>query len=165
MIECLALADRMPTVAHGQDRWTADEAAHLAGCPSCAGEWRLMGQAMRLGDDAAARLQPDVVATRVLAQVQARRTRPFGARLWLRWAPMALAAVLVLTVVGREGLISPSAEAGSTGDILPEFQDLTEAELETLLESVPATDGAVEIRGFNDLTDDDVSSLLTNLEG
>lgn len=165
MTDCVALTDRMPMVAHGQDRWTADEAAHLTGCASCAAEWRLMGPAMRLGDDAAARLQPDVVATRVLAQVRARRPRPFGARLWLRWAPMALAAMLVVAVVGREGMISPSAEAVSAGDILPEFQDLTEAQLETLLEAVPTADGTVEIRGFNDLTDDDVSSLLTNLEG
>lgn len=165
MTDCIALTDRMPTVAHGQDRWTADEAAHLTDCASCAAEWRLMGQAMRLGDDAAARLQPEVVATRVLAQVRARRPRPSGARLWLRWAPMALAAMVVLAVVGREGLITPGTRTVSAGDILPEFQDLTEAELQMLLEAMPSTDGVVEIRGFNDLTDDDVSLLLTNLEG
>ena len=49
MTACERLSDRMPDVARGRARWTAEEAAHLAACADCLAEWDLVATTIRLG--------------------------------------------------------------------------------------------------------------------
>lgn len=165
MTECTQLSDRMPAVAQGRAAWTADEVTHLGACLDCSAEWRLMGRAMRLGEAAAGTLQAGPLATRVLARLHQPERRRSGMRGLLRWAPVALAAGVALSVVTARAPDAGLDRPVAAGEVLPEFLDLSESQLEALLEDVPAGDGTVDIRGFNDLTDEDVSSLLSNLEG
>ena len=49
MTSCTQLSDRMPEVALGLARWTADDERHLAGCADCRSEWAIVSTASRLG--------------------------------------------------------------------------------------------------------------------
>jgi hypothetical protein len=158
----------MAAVAHSRAEWRADEAAHLASCPDCAAEWGLMRAGVLVGADLARTLPADFLAVRVVAAVKARASvRPWWVR--LRWLalPMAAAAAVALMVLPRGEPQGPAGTAGEIAEIqvLPELDGLDASALESVLELLPASDRPLEIRGFEELTDDEVARLLNSLEG
>jgi hypothetical protein len=168
MTECTQLSDRMAAVVHGPAEWSSQEATHLAGCPDCAAEWRVMRAGALIGSGVAQTLPADFLATRIVAAAKAGgRASPWRAR--LRWLalPAAAAAVAVLMVMpGR----TPRERTGSDAavaeiQVLPELEGLDASALESVLELLPASDRPLEIRGFEELSDDEVTRLLNSLEG
>lgn len=138
MNQCEAVSDRTPAVAAGRSEWTAAEQAHLAACPDCAAEWKLVTVSTGLGRDITvdtARVTP-VVLERVRAAGDAdQRSR------WVRSASvvssLAVAALLLLVLVPKRGPVSlgPMGVAGADGgDLqLAELDDAAPAELEMVL--------------------------------
>jgi hypothetical protein len=175
MTECESMQERMPLVAHGQSEWTGAELGHLAACPDCSAEWRLVQTAARLGGPAARRLDPGRISVAVLGQLAAARR---GAR-WRRggWlAGLAAAAVLVLMVWGgshRRGATtgtpeSPAANAQALHVPLAELENLDASELEAVLEGLDAPLGsqaAPDAPHLGDLNDDQLERVLRSLEG
>lgn len=165
MTVCTRLSDRMASVAHGREPWTSDEAAHLAGCADCRAEWGLMVRGVALGDEADRTLHPEFIASRVVAELRAGRR---GVREWaarLRWLALPLAAAAVI-VVARGGP-PPGGEPLALAElgILPELGGLDEAELEQVLQALPSPQGTTDIRGFEELSEEEITMLLGNLEG
>lgn len=114
MTTCTHLSDRMPEVALGRARWTADDERHLAGCEDCRAEWALVSAASRLGESLPTP-DPARIADRVLARlVKARAGSRARARMAVI-AGLAAAAVVALAVwAGRGG------RSGTPGDrIIP----------------------------------------------
>ena len=50
MTPCETLSEKMPAMRHGAERWTAEEADHLASCPDCRWEWDLVATGAVLGE-------------------------------------------------------------------------------------------------------------------
>ena len=168
MTECTQLSDRMAAVAHGPADWSPQEVAHLAGCPDCAAEWRVMRAGALIGAEVAQTLPADFLATRIVAAVKAgRRARPWWARLrWLALPAAAAAAVVLMVWPGGtpRDRTGPGA-AVAEFQVLPELEGLDASALESVLELLPASDRPLEIRGFEELSDDEVTRLLNSLEG
>lgn len=168
MSECTQLSDRMATVAQGRAGWSSAESAHLASCPDCAAEWRVMQAGARIGAHVAETLPVDFLATRVVAAVTASgRSRSWWLR--LRWLALpAAAAAAVVLVVRPGGEPASSGEAApvvAEAGLLPELEPLTASDLELVMELLPEPLGPIEIHSFDDLTDDEVTRLLNSLEG
>ena len=163
-------SDRFAAVSRGESRWTGPEAAHLDRCPECRLEWRLVSAARRLGRAESAGIAPDRVAGAVIERLDrepAEAVEP--ARRWDRrvgWGvAAAAAAVLALAVLipGRE----PAATPGVTITVLHELDDLTPAELEAVLETIPPTaDEAlhVEAAPLGELSVPDLERMLRDME-
>ena len=112
MTTCALLSDRMPDVAAGRSRWTADEERHLAGCAECRAESNLLRAAARLADSYRA---PDPSAT-AAAVIERLRTDHSGRRgrgvVWVL-AGLAAAAVVALVVwSGRDNPVRPVSPPG-----------------------------------------------------
>ena len=168
MIDCEAMRDRMPDVAHAKAAWTDTEVAHFAGCPDCALEWRIVRAGMLLDADTA------LVAERV-AQSVAHRLRDGGesgrviGRLSWRGSLIGLiaAAASVLLVIGvvqrdrsRPGVAGDTVVAMA---MLPELQGLDEGQLESVLRSLGPTAGDATpgvLPHLEDLTDGELEQLL-----
>ncbi|HWA14910.1 MAG TPA: hypothetical protein VG817_00655 [Gemmatimonadales bacterium] len=176
-IDCGVLQDRMPDVASGAAVWTEVEAAHLAGCDSCAREWRIVRAARRLGGSAARRVNSEVLAANVIAGVRRQQKRS----LWVRvgWVSGLAAAAILVTVLRVPPPRSSLAQLGATGRAaeppvvasalpLAELDALDSDQLEAVLEQLDATagsfDGGLEAR-IGDLDDQQLESVLRSLEG
>jgi hypothetical protein len=72
MTPCTQLSDRMPEVALGHARWTADEERHLAACADCRVEWAVVATASRLGATLPA-VDPERTAARVTERIRHER--------------------------------------------------------------------------------------------
>lgn len=165
MTGCHALSERIPLVAHGRALWSQTEREHLAACPDCAEEWRLVSAAVALGAGVAERLEPGAVAARVHAGLTAVETRPrrrFRPAGWV--AAAALAAAVALTVWLGPGR-TPRVESDVT--LLPEIEPLDATGLQAMLEMLPAGSAwsTLETPGFADLTEEELESILRTLEG
>jgi hypothetical protein len=169
MTELSHLSDRMPAVAHARDSWSAEDLRHLASCSDCRAEWKLVLTGSRLGGELERELDLDALTAAVTTRLrEAPKAR--GLRLpALRWAVLAAAAAaIVVAVLLRQvtpGARNPTAAAQQA--LLPELEDLSADELETLFEVLPAADALLEpgIPGFDELTEDDLKSVLRTLEG
>ena len=159
--------DRIGAVSQGESRWTGAETAHLDRCPECRLEWRLVRTAGGLGRPESAGIDPDRVAGAViqrLAREPAQPARQWGRR--TRWVLAAGAAALLALAVlmpGRE----PASPAGATITVLHELDDLTSAELEAVLETIPpAADEAlhVEAAPLGELSVPDLERMLRDME-
>ncbi|MGH7523380.1 MAG: zf-HC2 domain-containing protein [Gemmatimonadales bacterium] len=173
MIECEAMRDRMPDVAHGTATWTEAEAAHLAGCAECQLEARIVDAGMRL--DAGVVVASDRVARELTDRLRvngvdgrAVRALPWrGAVVGLLAA--AAAAVLVLGVFRRQG--TPPRVVGDTAAavaMLPELQGLDEAQLQSVLQSFGPTAGDATpgvVPHLEDLTDAELEEILRSEGG
>lgn len=166
MTICERLSDRMPMVASGAAQWAAEERDHLATCPECAAEWRLIGAASRLGATA-----PPIDAARVAAAVRARlAAEPRGATVipiarprqsWL-WG-LAAAAVVVLAVSLARRPSSPGIGGGAPGQVLSELDELSAAELETVLAELSEPTGVAD-GSMGDLSTDELQRVLRDWE-
>lgn len=173
MTACTRLSDRMLEIRAGAE-WTGAERAHLAECPDCATEWRLVQAGAALG----ARLrQPDSerIAAAVLERLarepvaeggRAGRVGP-GRRPGVWWAGGLVAAALMLAVALALWPSRP-ADPGRQLVVLSELEDLSAGELEGLLGELPSADqvtmpsGAL---GMSDLTAAELERVLAAWEG
>jgi hypothetical protein len=173
MIDCEAMRDRMPDVAHAKAQWTGLEASHLAACADCAREWRIVRAGTMLGAGTT------VVADRVAQSVTDRLRRagpPADVVGWLPWRAgvsgliAAAACVALILWLPRHD----SARRAATGDsaaamaMLPELQGLDDARLRSVLQSMgpsaaDATPGVLPHLG--DLTDSELEQLLRSEGG
>ncbi len=172
MTPCEQVTERMVAVAHGAGAFTGEEAAHLAACPDCALEWRLVQAAGRLGGREAARVDPARVSDAVLGELRAERRR----HQWIRrgaLAGLAAAAALVLMVRTGGRAPTPGGElpgVATAGLYVPlaELESLDEGQLEAVLEGLeaPLTEGgAVAPPALGDLDDAQLERVLRSLEG
>ncbi len=165
MITCEQLSDRMPAVQAGRDPWSPGEAAHLASCPACAEEWRLVQAAASIG---AGRPAPatDHLASSVLARVRADAARARRqARIIGGLAGLAAAAALALVVVRpwSAGPASPVAAAPVVFALpLAELEDATDDELRAVLATFDPAIGDAQSLGedLRSLDGDDVQRAL-----
>lgn len=174
MSPCELLSDRMVLVSHGTADWTAAEAAHLATCPDCREEWRLIQGARRLGSEAGRRTDAARVSRQVLATLAGERRR----RRWFRAGGLvglaaAAALAIMVSTTDRRG---PVGDAGSMAVVeadglqlrLAELESLDEAELEAILDGldVPLAEGAGGAPpALGDLDDTQLERVLRSLEG
>lgn len=171
------LSDRMPTVSRGQESWSPDDQAHLAGCEECRAEWQLHRMALAVGERVEASVDVEAIVAGVTHRLSSQGAPPLGRvggrgglRGTLRWmVPLAAAAALLVAVLPRLG--GPALD--STGDAvaqawLPELESLSADDLESLFEILPAADGggrSLPSPRLGDLTADELESLLSSLEG
>ncbi len=161
---CTRLSDRMPAVARGAGRWAPDDEAHLASCAACAAEWDVVRAGARLGRAVERSLDPGAIAAGVQAGLRDAPRR--GARVPLRWVvPLAAAAALFLAVWAGRGGTGGDAPAAEVY-LLPELEALSSTELESVLELIaPAGADGADLRGFEDLTEEELRALLQELGG
>jgi hypothetical protein len=166
MTECRQLTDRMPAVAHGREAWSADDLAHLAGCPDCAAEWDLVSVASRLGEAP----EPAFVARLADRVVEGLRDHPRVVPLFqrraVRWiAGAAAAAAVIMAVWLRPVTRAPVEEAFG---LLPEIEQLDADGLRSMLEILPGDETWSPLafpRGLSDLTEEELERVLRSLEG
>jgi hypothetical protein len=161
-------SDRFTSVSRGESRWTGTEAAHLDRCPECRLEWRLVRAAGSLGRPDSAGIDPSGIAGAVMQRLVHEPAPP--ARQWSRRAGWMLAvgaaAVLALAVLFR-GRDPASAPPGVTITVLHELDDLTPAELEAVLETIPPTAQEavhVEAAPLGELSVPDLERMLRDME-
>ena len=173
MNDCERLSDRMPDVALHRVEWTADETDHLAACPECQAEWRLVLGAGALGQRAPTIADPPALAAmlqRRLAEDLAARSR--ARRAWsFAGAAVAAAAILVAVVTGGDsgptGTARSVAQAGALVP-LPELDGLGTAELDTLLRSLDRPlDGTstLDASTLGEHEDGELEQVLATWEG
>jgi hypothetical protein len=172
MTDCERLSDRMPQVAMQRAAWTAEEAAHLAGCAECRDEWELVQAAGRLGGRA-----PAVDAAAIAAGVQRRLAadRAAGRRgrwIWGLGSAAAAAAALAFAVTsgGAPRREAPPVVAIETDPLvpLPELDGLETAQLDTLLQAIdtpPAARSGAESTTLGDEVDAELEQILATWEG
>jgi anti-sigma factor RsiW len=168
MTDCESVTDRIPVVALGRDAWTAEEAAHLASCPACQAEWKVVETARRLGDSAARRVDPDRVNSIVIARLRADRRWRRAA--WIGAVAVAAAMALVVWTARPTHQAGPIATRGAVGFHLPlaELDRLDSGQLERILEDLEAPLGAQaapEAPELGDLKDSELERVLRTLEG
>lgn len=162
MSDCTRLSDRMPDVVRGLTRWNEAEERHLRECSSCGVEWALVERTAALGDSV--RLDPDRLAVEV-AGALARRPPASPRRRLLPWlVPLAAAAAIAVTV-GVSQLRSPAPTAAAELSLLPELETLSATELESILGLLPDQGAIPEVRGFEELSEDELTAVLDELEG
>lgn len=159
------LSDRMPDVAAGKIRWSVPEQQHLVECPDCAAEWQLVSTASELGRSVERSLDVEAIAGRVKAGLSAgppmrRRRRPL---VWL--VPSLAAAALILAVWGGPGNAPAPVNQVAETQLLPELETLSVAQLESMLQLLPSEPPADSLWSLEDLTEEEISSVLQNLEG
>lgn len=159
---------RITAVSRGESRWTGAETAHLDRCPECRLEWRLVSAAGGLGRPESAGIDGSRIAGVVLQRLASEPARPTPR--WSRRAGWMLAvgaaAVLALAVLLR-GREPESAPPGVTLTVLHELDDLTPAELEAVLETIPPTAEEalhVEAAPLGELSVTDLERMLRDME-
>jgi len=163
MMTCDLLSDRMTTVVRGEAQWTGADRDHLESCRDCSAEWDLVRGAASLGDDLA-ELDTSRLAQRVMDALRVPSSRPSLLR-HLRWAiPAALAASLLFVLVRRDSAGPDPEPAVPVMSLLPEVEGLTAGELETVLRLLPTADPG-DLRGPEDLNEDELTQMLKDMEG
>ena len=103
MTDCTHLSDRMPDVALGRARWTAEDEGHLAGCADCRAEWAIVSAASRLGATLPA-VDPGRAAARALERIRHERAHALvRARQVAALAGLAAAAAVAFAVWSGRG--------------------------------------------------------------
>jgi hypothetical protein len=169
-IHCELVQDRMPGVAAGRDRWSAEEARHIAGCADCTAVQRLIAGTRRLGSDleVAGYLSPEFIeqmAARMRAEQRRRSRRPLRPLV----VGLAAAAAVTLAVLAWPGLPGSGATvAAAPPTFLTELDSLDTAELVLLADRLaPPLSDLVPSDG-DDLLELDSTQLervLRSLEG
>lgn len=167
MTTCEALAEQMPAVARGEARWDPAALDHLASCPACAAEWRVVVAAVELG-----RATPAIDAERV-GRVVLRRLASAGDRshrIRRRLGAVAgIAAAAIALLLWSPRRPAPGGPDAPVAPIfLPELDSLTAVQLESVLGAVDPPFGAVrtfDAPDLNGLSNDQLSDVLHALEG
>lgn len=159
---------RMPAVARGAASWSAEDLDHLAGCADCAAEWLVIQHTLRLGSGIGDDVDWEAVAAGVNRRLRAEPPVRRISRAPIRWIALAAAAIALAVVYGvrtgsQDGSPAPRIEQA----LLPELEALELDELRAVLEVLPPT-GALPAggpAGLDDLTDDELESVIRSLEG
>lgn len=172
--KCQSMQEQMPDVVRGRMPWRVAELEHLSTCADCQLEWQLIEAGAALHQD----LQVDTAAIseRLRARIAAEPVADSGVRpLRSRRLPAGLgllaAAASIALFFGLRTSRVPILPPPTTADVsvvLPELENLTEAQLETVLSEVElADDGAAPMRlpRLGDLTENQLEHLLDELEG
>ena len=161
-------SDRFTAVSRGESRWTGTESAHIDRCPECRLEWQLVRAARSLGRPESAEIDATRAAGVVLQRLLSEPAEP--ARRWSRPAGWILAAgaaaVLALAVLLPGGEPDPAPPAGGI-TVLHELDDLTPAELEAVLETIPPSAEEVlhvEAAPLGELSVSDLERMLRAME-
>ncbi|HEX6615261.1 MAG TPA: hypothetical protein VF046_03075 [Gemmatimonadales bacterium] len=194
MTPCMLLSDRIPEVAAGRSRWTADDERHLAGCADCRAEWDLLRAAARLADSYRAP-DPSATAAAVTQHLRTARSSHRGRR--TVWVTAVLAAAVVAFVVwsglGRDNPVrpvsppaiavappptaaaptpadhAPAAPSGATdGFPIPELDSLSTEALDSMLRVLDeplARAAAWELPDVGDPGDQLLEQAITGREG
>jgi hypothetical protein len=173
MNDCGWLSDRMPAVALGRAEWTEEETRHLSGCPSCQGEWELVRLSSHLGQEVAAKLEAGSTTRAVFQRLErARQEERLRHHSWT-FAALAIAAAIAAVVWTGRPITRPVA--ASAGPVvaasllipLPELDNLDQAELNTVLQTIdePMVGGPTDTSGSAALDDDDLEGVLNIWEG
>jgi predicted anti-sigma-YlaC factor YlaD len=163
-------SDRLPAVAHGLARWSAEEEAHLAACAECRTEWNLVRIARTLGRVSAERIVPARVAASVARRLAAAPiASPVSLSRSARWVlgVAAAAAITVAVLVPRGNTPSATVSPGAEIAVLHELDGLSPAELEAVLETIPpgANEAShVEVAPIEALTAHDLELVLRSME-
>jgi hypothetical protein len=150
------------------DPWSPEEADHLASCPDCTREWSIVERGSRVGSQLAA-LDPDRIVGRVRERLRheprASGRTPIPFRTARRWA-LGLAAAAALFLVVRASLEPDFDDESPRVGVLTELDELTGAELETLLTTIVTEDPMVrgDESDLGDLTHDELERLLDSWE-
>jgi hypothetical protein len=166
MTDCRRLSDRIPAVALGRDRWTAEDEVHLAHCDDCRSEWELVRAAGRIGEH----LPPLADRADLAAAVLRRVTEdpvPAPRRRTLRWAGGLAAAAAVTLAVWTGGTLGREGEAAGTAGAAA-VEPLSTAQVDSLLEAdeVPLAGWSMlETPTLGDLNEDELERLLRTWEG
>lgn len=173
-MNCEQLSDRMPEVARGETEWGVAEREHLAGCPECASEWRLVRIAAR-GSVPIPELDLDAITSGVhRAMAAPAQVVPFRPRRRVRgWAVGLAAAAMVLLAVAVWGPTGDAPDVAAVParepTLLPELDGLLEGELEVILASYEQDEAAEQPLGavprLGDLTDAELELLMEEVEG
>jgi hypothetical protein len=173
MNDCERLSDRMPDVAAHRAGWTTDEAAHLAGCPECLAEWRLVLAARALDQRAPAvsNLSALPAALRVRLAVD-RAPRARARRAWsAAGVAAAAAAIVVMAMTGSEagpvGAPPPVVQAEALVP-LPELEGLGTAQLDTLLQTIDrpfADKSTLDASTLGEYEDEELEQVFATWEG
>jgi hypothetical protein len=115
MSACPDLSDRMPDVALGRARWTADEERHLATCAECRAVWAIVSTASRLGPRIPMTRTPEDIAGRVLELLRIERAAVRGTRRAWTAAGLAAAAAVVLVLWAQRSDLGPGAPPSGGG--------------------------------------------------
>jgi len=103
MTVCTHLSDRMPDVALGRARWTAEDERHLATCADCHAEWAIVSVASHLGATLPA-VDPDRAAARAIERIRHERAHALvRARQGAALVGLAAAAALAFSVWSGSG--------------------------------------------------------------
>lgn len=159
------LRDRMPDVAAGRVEWSTAETAHLAGCPECAAEWRLIRSARRLGVEVEQTFDGPAAARGVTARLRTERWRPWPGRLSL--VGLAAAAALALMVLPPARSVDPSVIPTAVR-VIPELDSLSMDELTLVAEAfeTPLIEtGIVDGQPLYELDSTQLERVLRSLEG
>ena len=166
MTDCERLSDRMPEVAMQRGAWSAEEAAHLAGCDGCRLEWDLVLAARRLEARAPA-VDAEAVAAAVQRRLAAERTAGRTRWLWTGAAAAAAAAAAILIAVSAGPEPQVVADAGPLLP-LPELEGLETAQLDTLLQVLDAPSAGastLESSALGEDVDAELERIFATWEG
>lgn len=168
MTQCEMIQERMPDIMHRRAAWGAAELAHLGDCADCAAEWRLI--------EAGAALHQNLVvdAEAILSQLRDRITAtPATAvlafpRRRAGWGLLAAAASIALVFGLRHDRPLPRVTPAAATALLPELDQLSEAQLEAVLNEVEVSDDAatpMRLPRLGDLNETQLEQMLRELEG
>jgi anti-sigma factor RsiW len=108
MTLCEALSDRMPDVVLGRSAWTAEEQAHLDGCPDCQAEWQLVRATARLGTSLPPLRSPEIMTATVLGRIVGERSAVRARRrMWVAAGLAAAAAIMIAVRISRSPSTTP----------------------------------------------------------
>jgi hypothetical protein len=163
-------SDRFTAVSGGESRWTGAESAHIDRCPACRLEWQLVRASRSLGSRESAEIDAARAAGIVLQRLVSEPAEP--ARRWTRRAGWMLAAgaaaLLALAVLLPGGAPAPAPSPPAAAmTVLHELDDLTPAELEAVLETIPPTAEEaphVEAAPLGELSVPDLERMLRAME-
>ncbi|MEO8201254.1 MAG: hypothetical protein ABI679_12080 [Gemmatimonadota bacterium] len=168
---CESLSDRMPEVALGGESFHPEELRHLETCAECAHEWRLVGQASKMGQSI--QLDGGGIAATVLHRLATEPAQSNSRRYaWFTVGGMAAAAALVLLVLrpGRVNHELPGTPPPSAAFQIPlvELDSLNGEQLQAVLESIDEpleTPSRIEAPSMLELDDQQLERVLRSLEG
>ena len=136
MIDCIELRETMADRAHGLGQWTVEESAHLEQCAECAREWRVVQAGAALFGTLS--VDGNRIADRVVARLLEPPAVPM--RIWPRRAAifgLAAAACLALVLIWPHHRAPAVGAAADTAvALIPELQDLSDQQLDQMVQSV-----------------------------
>jgi len=168
----------MPVVAAGRGAWSAEEAAHLAGCDECQENWALIHRARTLGQ-AGENIDTRKVESQVLARLTAaRRSDRIRRGGWLTGLAAAAAVALMLwqgagvrtngtaPIPAPATALAPAAEGFSIP--VAELETLDGGQMQAVLENLEgpiSAGGSPDVPSFGELDTEQLQSVLGSMEG